>query len=452
MHLRNFLSLFLLLGCGAYAQQVNVHGKVADKTGTAVENAIVEIVNLKLKDTTGTDGSFSITKATTAVRGSRQPAANAVGLSLEKNAGMKIEIFDIKGKLLYRELFRKTSSGSYHLNLQEKLSPNHLYIVRASFGGVTQFSTYMPMSHETDAVFSINAPTVKGTGGLARVSIGVDILKVTANGFADTTLSLASYDTMVNVTLPPKVNTSAGCGLTSHLATGTFTEKINGINRRWMLDVPKDYDPNKHYRLIFVWHPLNGSGSGVVASGYNGLKPLSNGTAIFATADGLNGKNSEASGTGWWNADEGDMKLVQVMLDKINNGLCIDQDRIFSTGFSFGGMMSYTLPEVFDVFRAVAPCSGKDDIIQHTDNFTNPVAIMAFHGNADNFVLTRLGKEYLDKYAARNGCETATMDVSPNGCVQYEGCAVPTIWCLFPGAHTTWSEEPAAIWKFFSQF
>jgi hypothetical protein len=35
---------------------------------------------------------------------------------------------------------------------------------------------------------------------------------------------------------------------------------------------------------------------------------------------------------------------------------------------------------------------------------------------------------------------------------QYGGCTVASTWCLFKGGHTTWSEEPPAIWKFFSQF
>jgi len=189
-----------------------------------------------------------------------------------------------------------------------------------------------------------------------------------------------------------------------------------------------------------------------VNGGFNGLKPLSNGTAIFATADGLQGSNSETSGVGWWNAGGGDMKLVQAMLDKINAGLCIDQDRIFSTGFSFGGMMSYTLPFEFDVFRAIAPCSGKTGVIPYTGKFTRPVPILAFHGDADTFVATSLGKAFFDKYAARNQCGTQTRAVTPNGCMEYQGCVEASTWCLFSGGHTTWSEQPAAIWKFFSQF
>jgi polyhydroxybutyrate depolymerase len=249
-----------------------------------------------------------------------------------------------------------------------------------------------------------------------------------------------------------QTKTSPGCSASGPLKSGNFTESINGTNRKWMLDVPANYDANKPYRLIFVWHPLGGSGSQVVSGGYNGLKSLANNTAVFATADGLSGSNSETSGTGWWNANGGDMKLVQAMLDKINAGLCIDQDRIFSTGFSFGGMMSYTLPFEFNVFRAVAPCSGKTGVIPFTEKYTNPVPIMAFHGDSDTFVATNLGKAFFDKYVARNKCGSQTQAVSPNGCVQYQGCMVSSTWCLFPGGHTTWSEQPAAIWKFFSQF
>jgi polyhydroxybutyrate depolymerase len=132
--------------------------------------------------------------------------------------------------------------------------------------------------------------------------------------------------------------------------------------------------------------------------------------------------------------------------------LCIDQERIFSTGFSFGGMMSYTLPFEFDVFRAVAPCSGKTGVIPYNDKFSGPVPIMAFHGDKDTFVATSLGKAFLDKFRTRNKCGTQTKPVSPSPCVEYQDCVATTIWCEFPGAHEAWSQEPKAIWSFFSQY
>jgi poly(3-hydroxybutyrate) depolymerase len=179
---------------------------------------------------------------------------------------------------------------------------------------------------------------------------------------------------------------------------------------------------------------------------------LSEGSAIFVAADGLDGSNDEASGRGWWNTDDRDMKLLRAMLDKINANLCVDQERIFSTGFSFGGMMSYTVGYEFDVFRAIAPCSGDLQVIPRTETYTAPLPIMAFHGDNDTFVTTARGRAARDKYLARNQCGTQTVPASPSPCVEYQGCAAPTFWCEFPGGHNTWSEEPKAIWKFFSQF
>lgn len=247
---------------------------------------------------------------------------------------------------------------------------------------------------------------------------------------------------------------SSGCGIASPLKSGTFAETLGSTTRKWMVDVPANYDGTKPYRLIFVWHPLGGSGSQIVSGGFNGLKSLAKNTAIFATADGLNGKSSSGtSGTGWWNADGGDMKLVQIMLDKIQAGLCIDEQRIFSTGFSFGGMMSYTLPFEFDVFRAVAPCSGKTGIIPYNAKYTRPIPIMAFHGDKDTVAQTALGTEFFEKYrATRNHCGTQTKAVDPSPCVQYQDCDEPSIWCLFSGTHEMWAPEPQAIWQFFSQF
>jgi dienelactone hydrolase len=179
---------------------------------------------------------------------------------------------------------------------------------------------------------------------------------------------------------------------------------------------------------------------------------LSEGSAIFVAGDGLMGGNGEASGNGWWNANNGDMELLTAILAKVNANLCIDSERIFSTGFSFGGMMSYTVGYEFNVFRAIAPCSGDLQVIPHKETYTAPLPIMAFHGDKDDFVTTARGRAARDKYLARNKCGTQTMPVSPSPCVEYQGCSAPTFWCEFPGGHAPWNEEPKAIWKFFSQF
>jgi polyhydroxybutyrate depolymerase len=244
---------------------------------------------------------------------------------------------------------------------------------------------------------------------------------------------------------------SPGCGSANPLKSATITVDVDGKSRSYILDVPTGYETSTKYRLIFVWHPLGGHAN-QVAPGYNGLKALSNNSTIFVAPEGLNGSNGEASGNGWWNVDDTDMKLFEKMWDNITNNLCIDIERVFSTGFSFGGMMSYTIGYEFDVFRAVAPCSGKTGVIPYEQKFTDPLPIMAFHGDKDTFVTTALGRAFFEQYLTRNKCGSQTKPVDPSPCIEYQDCVAPAIWCEFPGQHETWSEEPAAIWKFFSQF
>ncbi|MBN1609715.1 MAG: dienelactone hydrolase family protein [Polyangiaceae bacterium] len=244
---------------------------------------------------------------------------------------------------------------------------------------------------------------------------------------------------------------SPGCGSANPLKSSTITVDVDGTSRQYILDVPTGYDTDSKYRLVFVWHPLGGHAN-QVAPGYNGLKSLANNSAVFVAPEGMNGSNGEASGNGWWNVNDTDMKFLQKMWDDITANLCIDLERVFSTGFSFGGMMSYTIGYEFDVFRAVAPCSGKTGVIPYEQTFTGPLPIMAFHGDSDTFVATALGKAFFDQYLDRNQCGTQTKPVDPSPCVEYQDCVAPAIWCEFSGGHNTWSEEPAAIWKFFSQF
>ena len=147
------------------------------------------------------------------------------------------------------------------------------------------------------------------------------------------------------------------------------------------------------------------------------------------------------------------MAFLAAMLDHFRQNLCVDQSRIFSTGFSYGGMMSYAVGFEFgDVFRALAPSSGNLQGTPHNQTTTNAIALIGFHGASDDFVTTDTGRAARDAYLQRNNCPGQTQPVDPSPCVEYQGCDVPTIWCEFSGGHQPWSSAPQAIWNFFSQF
>jgi poly(3-hydroxybutyrate) depolymerase len=209
--------------------------------------------------------------------------------------------------------------------------------------------------------------------------------------------------------------------------------------------------------LIFTWHWLTGHAVDVMNGGYYGLKSRSSGTAIFVSPEGLEGGSGAISGTGWWNADGEDIRFLEEMLDHFFNHLCIDPDRIFSTGFSFGGMMSNTIGcQKSDVFRAIAPMSGS--LMGGCFNAdAEPIAFFGAHGDTDDFVTTASGREARDVIVQRNHCEGGTHPAGspyPDYCVEFNGCddGYPVFWCEFPGQHQIWSDAGEPLWHFFQSF
>jgi polyhydroxybutyrate depolymerase len=233
--------------------------------------------------------------------------------------------------------------------------------------------------------------------------------------------------------------------------SGDRTIDVDGMERQYILDLPENYDPSTPYRLVFGWHARGGDANGIAEGGflggsYYGLEELANGTAIFVAPNGID--------MGWANTGGRDLAFARAMLAFFEANLCIDTTRVFSTGFSYGGMMSNALGcGAADLFRAIAPMSGA--LYSGCDQAgTEPVAVWMSHGVDDDIVPLEDGKSALDEFLTRNGCSAQTTPVEPSPCVAYQGCAegAPVTYCEWDGGHQTPSFSAPAIWNFFSQF
>ncbi|QEY13708.1 cellulose binding domain-containing protein [Cellvibrio sp. KY-YJ-3] len=240
---------------------------------------------------------------------------------------------------------------------------------------------------------------------------------------------------------------SAGCGAPAKLTNGRRTINVNGLNREYVLDIPSNYNQNNPYKLVFGWHWRGGSANDVVGQGYYGMKSLSNNTAIFVAPD-------RAAGTdGWTNANGRDIAFLQSMLTQLKSSLCIDESRIFSTGWSYGGMMSFAVGrELPTTFRAIAPVSGAF-LTPHVDSGSATAAWIA-HGNNDTVVSQSSGAQARDAYLRANGCSNTTVPVQPSPCVEYQNCSAgkPVVWCSFNGGHSQPSFYSSGAWNFFNRF
>ncbi|MGC9671384.1 lectin [Planosporangium sp. 12N6] len=265
---------------------------------------------------------------------------------------------------------------------------------------------------------------------------------------------------------------TAGCGQAPTLASGTHTIQSSGQTRSYILRVPANYDNNHPYRLIFGFHWVGGTANDVDSGGtdgynwsYYGLRRLAdsaNNSTIFVAPQGIN--------NGWANSGGQDVTFVDDMLRQLEAGLCIDTTQVFSSGFSYGGAMTYALACARPtVFRAVAVYSGAN--LSGCSGGNQPVAYIGLHGIRDNVLPISSGRSLRDTFVRNNGCNPQNPPEPANGSLThivtaYSGCrsGYPVVWAAFDGAGhdpgpidgctcggwRTWTS--GVVWNFFTQF
>ncbi len=235
--------------------------------------------------------------------------------------------------------------------------------------------------------------------------------------------------------------TSAGCDTERTLMNGRRTIQTGGMNREYILRVPDNYDNTKPYRLIMAYHWLNGNASQVANGGeggstedpYYGLWDLAENSTIFVAPEGID--------VGWWNDDNRDVIFTDDLLEALQEDLCIDKTRIFSTGFSFGGGMSYALACArADVFRGVAIYAGGQ--LSGCEGGNTPIAYFHAHGANDTTLNISGGRQMRDRYVDVNGCTDQdppepAINSGQHTCTSYAGCSegYPVRWCAHGGGH-----------------
>jgi len=255
---------------------------------------------------------------------------------------------------------------------------------------------------------------------------------------------------------------SAGCGKAKTLQNGTINITFGGASRKYILRVPDAYDNSHPYRLVFAFAESGSSAMSVVSRNYFTLATLDSKNTIFAAPDAANGAGS-------WS--KSDVELTDAILAQLEGDLCIDESRIFASGFSFGGAMSIALACTrADVFRGVAFFSGADLTGSCPATLTKPIAYYASQASQDSTgtPMPSSGKIKQAEFAAVNGCmpepsaTTFPAAGKPHTCTDYKGCSAghPTKYCVFDGPHgwepkdpgqtTSWNATEA--WKFITQF
>ncbi|HVY36591.1 MAG TPA: prolyl oligopeptidase family serine peptidase, partial [Polyangia bacterium] len=244
---------------------------------------------------------------------------------------------------------------------------------------------------------------------------------------------------------------SSGCTAAGAApAGGKGTIDVSGTSREYILTLPAGYDPHHAYPLLFAFHGGQYSDQWVVdgdppqSGPYYGIQAEAHDRAILVAPQALSGSWTDQGGR--------DVAYVNAMVARFESQLCVDQSRIFATGFSMGGIMTIAVGcNASAAFRAVAAMSGE---IMNGCPDTRPIPYWSSHGTRDPTIPIAMGQAARDAYVQRNHCSTQTAPATPTGCVAYQGCdpGFPVVWCPFDGVHEPPSFAGAAIWGFFSQF
>lgn len=276
-----------------------------------------------------------------------------------------------------------------------------------------------------------------GTGGVTSASGGTATGGSVATGGTNAGTGGASTGCGSATTPAPCNRSGSPCSM-----------DVTGTARTYYVQLPSSYTSSKQYPLVFQFHPRGGTAEQAL-----NMYRISSGMpdAIYVTPQGLTSNGS----TGWPNTNGQDIEFTKQMLSTVEAAYCVDTGRVFSVGFSYGGMMSIAVGcELSDVFRAIAPMSGalySDFKCQGTGP---AIAMWGSHGLSDNVVPIADGRAARDKILQQNHCGTATTPIAPSPCVSYQGCdaGYPVTWCEFDGVHQIPNFASSAIATFFKQF
>lgn len=167
--------------------------------------------------------------------------------------------------------------------------------------------------------------------------------------------------------------------------------QTDGQTRTYRVHIPPTYDGTTLVPLVVVLH--GGGGNAAAVEKQTGMSAKADQAGFIAVYPNGTGPLEDRRLT-WntWNCcgyaaqhNVDDVVFIRALVGQLARDERIDPARIFATGISNGGMMSYRLAcEAADLFAAVAPVSGA----LNTDTCTpgQPVSVIALHGTADENV------------------------------------------------------------------
>lgn len=273
-------------------------------------------------------------------------------------------------------------------------------------------------------------------------------------------------------------NASLGCEGPS-LGAGEHVIDIehDGVPRQYTVYVP-DSLADAPANLVLNFHGFTSDmDEQVLFSGLNAVADREG--FVVAYPNGIDNSFNAGSCCAFTDQERDDVGFARAVVADVGRQLCIDEDRVFSTGMSNGGYMSFRLAcEASDVFRAIAPVSSYLGVPMEACTDARPLPTIVFNGTEDTLVSYADGgrgnshgslPEMVEKWAGKNGCDSTPQVTYEEGtatCETFINCTAgaTVTFCTLEGMGHCWPGQELCpfgdstldlsandeMWKFFS--
>lgn len=170
------------------------------------------------------------------------------------------------------------------------------------------------------------------------------------------------------------------------------TMQYQGLSRYYELHVPPGYRKGNPASLVVVFH--GGGGNPDPMHMQSGMDAVSDGhgfIVVYPAGTGSRGRRLLTFNTGLccgYSLEHSidDVGFTRAVIDDVSSYLSIDAKRVYATGISNGGMMTYTVGcRLADRIAAIAPVAGAMAIGNCSPS--RPISVMEFHGRQDHNIL-----------------------------------------------------------------
>ena len=167
----------------------------------------------------------------------------------------------------------------------------------------------------------------------------------------------------------------------------TINETLNhgGLQRDYTLYIPSSYTPGADLPLVLNFHGYTSNAwQQSFYSNFNAVAEAEGFIVVYPDGT-LDDQGTTHWNVGWGGSTVDDIGFTSALIDSISEDYSINQERVYSTGMSNGGFMSYQLAcELSDRIAAIASVTGSMNIGWFNScNPNHPIPVMEIHGDSD---------------------------------------------------------------------